>query len=220
MVNTDETTTKKRWYSSYLNHLCRLAGVGTKPGKPDLGALAELRNSARGAAFEIRALRHITPYFEEDDKYHRAHVRVAMLVGQLFAAYRPDSPTPETNSEDKAQYRSRSLGWLLGEAEARNKKSSDFSDGADNTGEGKRNPTALERHLYTLVAADFDRLGSRLRGALARLKQAGVMLEIGDYRRLLDDLDKWKLPGKNIQYRWISDFYRNKPRELQTGEHL
>ena len=220
MANKAETDRQKPWHGRYLGYLCHLAGIGTTPGKPNLGALAELRNSARGDAFEIRALRHIVPYLEEDDKYHRAHVRVAMLVGQLFAAYRPDSPTPATDSEDEAQYRPKSLGWLLGEAEARNKKSGDFSTGTDNTGEGKRNPTALERHLYTLVAADFDRLGSRLRGALARLKQAGVALEIGDYRRSLDDLDKWKLPEKNIQYRWISDFYRNKPRELQTGEPL
>lgn len=207
MVNTDKTTTKKRWYSSYLNHLCRLAGVGTKPGKPDLGALAELRNSVRGDAFEIRALRHITPYLEEDDKYHRAHVRVAMLVGQLFAAYRPDSPTPEANSEDKVQDRPKSLGWLLGEAEVRNKKSGDFSTGTDNTGEGKRNPTALERHLYTVVAADFDRLGHRLRGTLARLKQAKVNLKIADYACLLHDLDQWMLPKKNVQYNWVKDFY-------------
>lgn len=216
MVNADKTATK---YSRYLGYLCHLAGIDTKPGKADLGALAELRNSARGAAFEIRALRHIVPYLEQDDTYHRAHVRVAMLVGQLFAAYRPDSPTPETNSEDKAAYRSRSIGWLLGEAEAREKKSGNSSAGIDSTGKGKRNPTALERHLYTVVAADFDRLGPRLRGTLARLKQAGVTLEVDDYRHLLDDLDKWKLPGKSIQYRWISDFYRNKPRELQTGEH-
>lgn len=207
MVNTDETTTKKRWYSNYLNHLCRLAGVGTKPGKPDLGALAELRNSARGAAFEIRALRHITPYLEEDDKYHRAHVRVAMLVGQLFAAYRPDSPTPETNSEDKAAYRSRSMGWLLGEAEAREKKSGSSSSGTESTGEGKRNPTALERHLYTVVAADFDRLGPRLRGTLARLKKEHITPEIADYGRLLNDLDQWMLPKKDVQYNWVKDFY-------------
>ena len=207
MVNTDETTTKKRWYSSYLNHLCRLAGIGTKPGKPDLGALAELRNSARGAAFEIRALRHITPYLEEDDKYHRAHVRVAMLVGQLFAAYRPDSPTPETDSEDKVQYRSRSLGRLLGEAEAREKKSGSSSSGTESTGEGKRNPTALERHLYTVVAADFDRLGPRLRGTLARLKKEHITPKIADYGRLLNDLDQWMLPKKNVQYNWVKDFY-------------
>ena len=219
MANKAETDKQERWYSRYLGYLCYLAGIGTKPGKPDFGALAELRNSARGDAFEIRALRHIVPYLEEDDTYHRAHVRVAMLVGQLFAAYRPDGPTPETNSEENIQYRSRSLGWLLGDAEARNKKSGNSSVGIDNTSEGKHNPTALERHLYTVVAADFDRLGSRLRGALGRLKQAGVTLEVDDYRRLLDELDKWKLPGKNIQYRWISDFYRNKPRELQTGEH-
>ena len=204
MANTDETTTKKRW-CSYLNHLCRLAGIDTKPGKPDLGALAELRNSARGAAFEIRALRHIVPYLEQNDTYHRDHVRVAMLVGQLFAAYRPDSPTPETDSEDKVQYRS--LGWLLGEAEAREKNSGNSSAGTDSTGEGKRNPTALERHLYTVVAADFDRLGPRLRGTLARLKKEHITPKIADYGQLLNDLDQWMLPKKDVQYNWVKDFY-------------
>ena len=207
MVNTDETTTKKRWYSSYLNHLCHLAGIGTKPGKPDLGALAELRNSARGDVFKIRALRHITPYLEEDDEYYHNHVEVAVLVGQLFAAYRPDSPTSETDSEDKVPYRSRSLGWLLGEAEARNKKSGNSSSGTDSTGEGKRNPTALERHLYTVVAADFDQLGPRLRGTIARLKKEHITPKIADYGRLLNDLDQWMLPKKNVQYNWVKDFY-------------
>lgn len=207
MVNTGETATKKRWYSSYLNHLCRLAGIDIQSGKPNLGALAELRNSARGDAFEIRALRHIAPYLEEDDTYHRIHMRVAILVGQLFAAYRPDSPTSETDSEENLQYRSRSLGWLLGEAEARNKKSGSSSSGTDSPGEGKRNPTALERHLYTVVAADFDRLGPRLRGTLARLKKEHITPEIADYACLLHDLDQWMLPRRSIQYNWVKDFY-------------
>ena len=215
MANNAETEKKKFWYNSYLGYLCYLAGIGTKSGKPDLGALAELRSSARGGAFEMRALRHVAPYLEEDDTYYHAHVRVGMLVGQLFAAYRPDSPASETDSKSKDR-RWRSIGRLLGEArkaenETRNKKTGDTPAETADGGEGKRALTALERHLHTVVATDFDRLGPRLRGTLARLKQAGVALELADYSQLLSDLGKWTLPDKHIQYRWVSDFYRNTP---------
>ena len=207
MANNAETEKKKFWYNSYLGHLCYLAGISTKSGKPDLGALAELRSSARGGVFEIRALRHVAPYLEEDDTYYTAHVRVGMLVGQLFAAYRPDSPASETDSKSKGR-RWRSIGRLLGEArKAENDRPAETAD----SDKGKPALTALERHLHTVVATDFDRLGPRLRGTLARLKQAGVALELADYGQLLNDLGKWTLPDKHIQYRWVSDFYRNTP---------
>ena len=47
--------------------------------------------------------------------------------------------------------------------------------------------------------------GPRLRGTMARLKQAGVTLEVADYGRLLDDLAKWKAEEKFVH--WVKDFY-------------
>ena len=42
---------------------------------------------------------------------------------------------------------------------------------------------------------------------MARLKQAGVTLEVADYGCLLDDLAKWKAEEKFVQYHWVKDFY-------------
>ena len=207
MADTDKDEQEKEWYVKYMGHLRYLAGIKNESRKPDLGALAELRNSARGGTFKIRALRHVIPYIKEDDNKRRYehHVQVSLILGQLFAAYRPEGPRPETDSEDKRQYRS--LGRLLGEAEARKKKSGDSSTGTDDAGQGRHSPTALERHLQTVTAADLDRLGPRLRGTLARLKQAGIALEMDDYWSLIRDLDKWTRQSKVVQYNWIKDFY-------------
>ena len=195
------------WYGPYLGHLKSLAGFfGKNKGRPDLQALAELRAAARGGSFEIRALRHIVPHLGEDDPYRDHHVRVGLIVGQLFAACRPD----DSETDPEATSGGRSMGRLLGEA-----------DGSPSTesGEGGRHTlSAMERHLQTVAAADFDQLGPRLRGTLARLKQSRVSPGMADYRRLFRDLTHWNSEKKKVQYAWVKDFYSARYRSEPDGK--
>ena len=199
MTETHATRQGTTWYGAYLGHLRYIGGlVGKRDDTLDLGALAELRASARGGAFVIRALRHIVPYLREDEPYHDHKTRVGLIVGQLFAAHRPEHSGPVTDAE-RIDGR-RSVGRLLGTADG-------VQGIAGQSDESHSAPTALERHLQTVVASDFQQLGTRLRGTFARLKAAGVTPVADDYAALLEDLTYWNGTEKRVQYRWVRDFY-------------
>lgn len=66
--------------------------------------------------------------------------------------------------------------------------------------------SAVERRL--LIALDLAQAEALVEiGRLARLAMKGVYL---DWSRLLDDLEKWDRPGREVQRRWVREFLDGK----------
>lgn len=178
------------WYGAYLNHLEVLAGMRGS-GRVDSGALAELRSAARGGAFEIRALRHVVPLLAEKSPPRDRETRIALLVGQIYASHPPDGAS---------EGRKRSVGRLLGIADRE-------SIGKTAATPDNCQPTPLERHLQIVITTSLDQLATKLRGSFARIGSEGVTLRTDDYAQLFNDLWYWSHPNRNVQYRWVRDFY-------------
>lgn len=189
------------WFGRYIGHLETIGGL-REGYRPDTGALAELRSAARGGPFEIRALRHVVPYLSDDRPATARDTKVALIVGHLFASHPPEGIQASAG---------RSVGRLLGLVDAKMlNRSGAMPD--------PKRPTALERHLQTLVAAPLDQLSAKLRGSFARIASEGVAPTSGDYAQLLSDLTYWDSPERRVQYRWVGQFYVARSVETKSEE--
>lgn len=71
---------------------------------------------------------------------------------------------------------------------------------------------SIEKRFTTLLDADMDELGWRLRSAVQLVSSEGIAL---DWPKLLDDLLKWQYRKRPVQIRWARHFW-GEPVETAT----
>ncbi len=197
------------WVEPLLAHLKRIQPkhIGENGAfRGDTRAFAALRASARGKRFVLQALPYVVPYLGETytDPSPRV-VERAMALAQLYATSPPDGTTTYSDRQGESlPDRGQSIGRKLGQANVLDMaKSGATSPG----GEEKHIVTRWERRLQALVRLDTKRLVRDLRGTLSFIAKETGGMTFEDYRVLGYDLVRWDNPDKQVQMRWVTDFY-------------
>lgn len=79
----------------------------------------------------------------------------------------------------------------------------------------KRHGKGLESRFMALLNADDEHLPGHLRQVLSLLKADRIGL---DWRRLLNDVTRWRGRGKPIQKQWVHEFYKQSATSSSTAQ--